>query len=150
MKLIEHTTTIGAPPTTVWEVLTDTAAYPTWNPFITRFGGELAIGGRPSITINPGNRTMTFRPTILDVRPAELIRWRGRMGIAGIFDGVHELRLTPAADGGTVFTQREGFSGILIPMLGRVLADSEVGFTAMNTALAARATTAHGVTGGKR
>jgi uncharacterized protein YndB with AHSA1/START domain len=35
---------IEAPPDVVWRVLTDFAAYPEWNPFIVRIGGDLTVG----------------------------------------------------------------------------------------------------------
>jgi len=78
---------------------------------------------------------MTFRPTVLAVEDGTLIRWRGRLGMPGLFDGEHELRLEPTADGGTRFVQRESFTGLLVPMMPRVLDDTATGFAAMNAAL---------------
>ena len=43
---------------------------------------------------------MTFRLTVLAVEDGSLIRWRGRLGMPGLFDGEHELRLEPTSDGG--------------------------------------------------
>ena len=57
----------------------------------------------------------------------------------GLFDGEHELCLEPTADGGTRFVQRESFTGLLVPMMPRVLDDTATGFAAMNTALRDRA-----------
>jgi uncharacterized protein YndB with AHSA1/START domain len=39
---------IAAPPERVWEVLTQLAAYPEWNPFIVRAEGTVAVGERLS------------------------------------------------------------------------------------------------------
>src|SRR4051794_40358331 len=82
---------------------------------------------------------MTFRPTGLAVEDGTLIRWRGRLRMPGLFDGEHELRLEPSPDGGTRFVQRETFTGLLVPMMPRVLDDTATGFAAMNTALRDRA-----------
>ncbi len=41
--------------------------------------------------------------------------------------------------GGTRFVQRETFTGLLVPVMRRILDDTEVGFAAMNTALRDRA-----------
>lgn len=82
---------------------------------------------------------MTFRPTMLAVEVGTLIRWRGRLGMPGLFDGEHELRLEPLPDAGTRFVQREAFTGPLVPMMPRVLDDTATGFAAMNTGLRDRA-----------
>jgi hypothetical protein len=57
----------------------------------------------------------------------------------GLFDGEHELRLDPIPDGATRFVQRETFTGLLVPMMPRVLVDTATGFAAMNVALQDRA-----------
>jgi hypothetical protein len=57
MQILEHTTTIQAPPDTVWRVLTDTDAYGRWNPFITEFVGPLRVGQRVAVTIHAGKRS---------------------------------------------------------------------------------------------
>jgi hypothetical protein len=64
--------------------------------------------------------------------------WLGRLGVPHIFDGEHEFVMEPAADGTTVFTQRETFRGALVPFLGRLLAQTKSGFEAMNVALKQR------------
>jgi hypothetical protein len=138
MQTLEHTTTIQAPPDAVWRVLTDTDAYGRWNPFITEFVGPLRVGQRVAVTIHAGKKTRTFHPTVVAVEAQNLIRWRGRLGPPGIFDGDHELKLEPTADGGTRFTQRETFTGVLIPFMNGVLKDTDAGFRAMNAALRIR------------
>jgi hypothetical protein len=106
-----------------------------------RLSGRLAPGERLTLTVRPGSRTMTFRPTVLAVEDGELIRWRGRLGVPGLLDGEHELCLEPIPDGGTRFVQRETFTGLLVPVMPRVLDDTATGFAAMNTALRDRAVT---------
>jgi hypothetical protein len=138
MRIIEHTVDIQAPPATVWQILTDTDRHVDWNPFLPRLSGRLAPGQRLTLTVRPGTRTMSFRPTVLAVEDGALIRWLGRLGVRGLFDGEHELRLEPIP-GGTRFVQRETFTGLLVPMMPRVLDDTATGFAAMNTALRDRA-----------
>lgn len=140
MRTIQHTTDIEAPPSQIWDILLDTAEYGEWNPFMTQLNGVIARGNRLTVTIKAGNRQMTFRPRVLAVAEGKLIRWRGRLGIRGIFDGDHELALEELGDGTTRFTQRETFSGILVPFLRGVLDDTEAGFADMNAALRSRAT----------
>jgi hypothetical protein len=139
MRTIEHVVDIPASPATVWQILTETDRYAEWNPFMTELSGRLAIGERLTVTVRPGRRSMTFRPTVLTVEDGTLIRWRGRPGVPGILDGEHELRLEGTPAGGTRFVQREVFSGLLIRVMRRVLDDTEVGFAEMNAALRDRA-----------
>jgi hypothetical protein len=140
MRIIEHTIDIPAAPAKVWEVLADTDAYPEWNPFMTRLVGNLHEGERVAISIVAGTRTTTFRPTIRSVDPPRMLRWLGRLGIPGLFDGDHEFLLVPTDDGGTRFTQRERFSGLLVPLVRKLLDDTDRGFAAMNEALSTRVT----------
>lgn len=139
MRIVEHDVVIPAPPDAVWQVLAETERYDEWNPFMTQLSGRLAVGERLAVTIHPGGRSMTFRPTVLAIEEGTFVRWRGRLGVPGIFDGEHELRLVPLPDGGTRLVQREVFSGLLVPVMRRVLDDTEPGFAAMNAALRDRA-----------
>ena len=43
---LEASIQIEATPAQVWAVLTDTAAYPDWNPFIIRSSGTVRVGTR--------------------------------------------------------------------------------------------------------
>jgi hypothetical protein len=139
MRTVEHSVDIPAPAAAVWRVLTDTDTYEDWNPFMPRLSGRLAPGERLTLTVRSGKRTMTFRPTVLTVEHGTLLRWRGRLGVPGVFDGEHELRLEPLPVGGTRFTQHETFTGLLVAMMPGVLADTASGFAAMNLALRDRA-----------
>src|SRR3954453_17933008 len=140
MKTLEHSIEIPAPVNEVWRVLTAGDDYAAWNPFMTRLSGRLAVGERLVVTIHPGAKSMTFKPTVVAVEPTRRVRWQGRLGIRGIFDGQHDLRLE-ATPYGTRFTQHERFSGLLVPFMGGVLADTLRGFAAMNEALRDRTMT---------
>lgn len=137
MKQITRTIDIPATPETVWSVLADTDEYGRWNPFVTRLTGRLAVGERLEVRIAPpGGRAMTFRPRVVAFEPGRLLRWQGRLGVPGVFDGLHELRLEPTA-AGTRFVHSETFRGLLVPLFGKTLAATADGFEAMNRALAA-------------
>jgi len=128
---------IAAPTAAVWSVLLDFAAYPDWNPFIRRLQGEARVGERLEVTVQPPNRrAMTFRPSVLAADSGEL-RWRGRVLMPGLFDGEHTLRLELQPSGCRLH-HIETFSGLLVPLFGGMLADTERGFTAMNEALKRR------------
>ena len=100
----------------VWEVLTDFAAYPAWNPFITKLEGTARVGERLAITVQPpGGTAMSFKPTVLRADPNAELRWLGRLLFPGICDGEHYFTIEPL-DGGrrARFTQGERFSGLLV------------------------------------
>jgi hypothetical protein len=138
MKIIEHSIDIAAAPAAVWDVLIDVDAYIDWNPFLTMDRAPVAVGDRLSVTIRPGRRKMTFRPTVTVLEPGREISWIGRFLAPGIFDGVHTFALERLPDGHTHFSQREVFRGALVPFMKSVIRDTSEGFAAMNAALSTR------------
>jgi len=56
---------------------------------------------------------------------------------AGHFDGEHSF-VIEAASGGCRLHHEESFGGILVPLFGKMLADTERGFVALNEALKQR------------
>ena len=133
--------TIDAKPEAVWTVLSDTDAYADWNPFVRDLSGDLREGSRISATIAPpGGSAMTFHPIVLTANPDEELRWRGKLGVRGVFDGEHFFKLSPLLGGGTKLEHGETFRGALVPVLFPMLADqTRAGFVQMNVALKARA-----------
>jgi hypothetical protein len=137
---------IAASAARVWDVLTDFAAYPDWNPFIRRIEGVLVPRARLLVRIQPpGGRAMTFRPTVLRVEPERELAWRGRTLIPGLFDGEHHFKLEPRSVDSVRFVHGEHFSGVLVPVLRRSLeTTTRQGFEAMNAALKTRAESTRG------
>lgn len=110
-RQLESEVEVQASPERVWEVLTDFAAYPDWNPFIVQAGGRAA----------PGSRL-------------------GHLLVPGLFDGEHRFTIEPAGPGRARVTQRETFRGLLAPLLLAFIAGPTLeGFRQMNRALQARA-----------
>ena len=103
---------IAAPPSRVWAVLADTAAYPQWSPHM-RLAGTL-VPGRviEHVEIDGRDRTV-FRPRLLAVRPDRELRWRGRLGVPGLLDAEHDFLLRPVG-GGSVVTQGEHLRGVVL------------------------------------
>ncbi|MDX6372015.1 MAG: hypothetical protein QOD98_1003 [Nocardioidaceae bacterium] len=140
MKSIRVVTEIAVPVETVWAELSAVSEYAEWNPFITSFEGELVVGGRAEVRIAPpGGRPMTFRPTITEVEEGTRLEWLGRLLVPGVFDGRHSFRLEAVEPGRTRLTQSEEFSGLLVPLTGKMLERTRAGFEAMNKALRLRA-----------
>lgn len=140
MKRIQAVIEIAAPVETVWAELAAVTSYAEWNPFITKFDGELTVGARPEVQITPpGSRSMTFHPTITDVSEGERLEWVGRVLMPGIFDGRHSFQLEAMGSDRTRLTQAEQFSGLLVALTGAMLAKTQAGFEAMNEAVRVRA-----------
>lgn len=139
---IETTVHLDARANEVWAVLTDFPAYGEWNPFITEVSGLLAEDERLAVALLQSNgKTSRFRPRVLRVSPARQIRWLElvpSVPFGGFFTGEHYFVLEPQADGTTVLTHGERFTGVLVPLMKSQLADTEQGFNAMNSALEAR------------
>lgn len=137
MRSIETSIRIDATPEAVWEALTDFEAYAEWNPLLTEVTGEARQGARLTVRIDPpGLPDMRLRPRLIAVEKPNRLAWRGRLLLPGVFDGHHEFRVEPEADG-VRFVQREEFSGVLVPALlpSRQL---ERGFREMDVALKER------------
>ncbi|MDB5261149.1 MAG: Polyketide cyclase/dehydrase [Adhaeribacter sp.] len=136
MKKLESNILIDASPETIWRVLTDFENYPAWNPFIKLIAGEKEVGKSLNISIKPpGSNGMSFKPVILKFEPSKELRWKGKLGMKGIFDGEHYFILQRNGKNATNFIQGEVFSGILVWMLGSTLDKTEEGFNLMNRAL---------------
>lgn len=139
MKTLLHSIEIEATPAAVWDVLTDQQRLSEWNPFLRSRTGELAVGRRIDVRIQPpAAKAMSFRPVVLEVTPGRRLRWLGRLGLPGIFDGEHDFQLEELPDGRTRFVQTERFSGVLVPFVRKMLRRTEEGFAAMNLALKER------------
>lgn len=141
---ISTTIDIDASPHVVWDVLSDFAAYKDWNPFMDRIEGRAEVGAKLVVHMQPdGGRGMSFRPIVLAATPGRELRWLGKLGVSGLFDGEHSFVLTPNADGTTHLAHSEHFTGILVALLKGTLKNSHAGFEAFNNALKQRVETAH-------
>ena len=138
-KQIQTETTIEAPPEEVWRVLSDFASYDRWNPAMRAVQGEPVVGLRLRIEFSmKGGSTMTLRPTVLVCEPGRELRWLGRLFMPGIFDGEHRFEIHEEGPNQVRFVQGERFSGLLVPFLRTLLADTAAQFNHVNEALSAR------------
>ena len=141
MKELNTEIEIQASDERVWKLLTDFASFPQWNPFIRQTKGEAKVGARLEVHIQPsGASSMTFKPVVLKVEPNRELRWIGRLLMPGLFDGEHIFIIEPLEANRVRFTQREVFTGLLVPLFARSLdKDTRRGFEEMNQALKSRA-----------
>jgi hypothetical protein len=140
MQLLEASSEIDVPAARAWQVLADLASYADWNPFIVAAEGELRVGEHLKVTLRaPDRPAVTFRPRILALEPGHLITWKGQWLLPGLFDGRHTLHVEPLGDSRCRFTTHEEVTGILLPLLGGIMRDSQRGFEDFAAAVKARA-----------
>ena len=136
MKNIQTEILINTDIAKVWNVLMNFDNYPKWNPFITSISGEPKLGSRLTVSIKPpGGKGMTFKPNILTLEANKEFRWKGKLGINGIFDGEHYFILESVDKDITKFIHGEKFSGLLVPLVGKMLDKTQKGFQLMNESI---------------
>jgi hypothetical protein len=136
MKEYRAAATIEAPPETVWEVLTDGAAYGEWDSGV-KVEGRIARGERIKLTseANPGR---AFPVRVTELEAPRRMTFSGGMPL-GLFRGVRTYRLEPRGDGSTAFTMREEYTGPLLPLIWRSMPDLQPSFDRFAAGLKARA-----------
>jgi len=132
---------VEAPIDRVWQILVRFGEYPEWNPFVRSVEGQAEQGAKIKVSIAPpGRRAMAFSPTLLAVEAPRHLRWLGRVGFPGVFDGEHSFTLEPLGPRRTRVVQHERFKGILVPFMGNgMYADTQKGFDELLAALKRRA-----------
>ena len=143
MKELRTEIEIQASAERVWQILTDFASFPKWNPFIRRASGEPRIGARLEVFLQPsGARGMTFRPEVLKAEPNHELHWLGHLLVPGLFDGRHIFTIVPLGANRVRFVQRETFTGLLVPLFAPGLHTETLrGFEEMNRSLKIQAET---------
>jgi hypothetical protein len=128
---------INASPAKVWRILTGFEDYPNWNPFVKKVSGNLAVGEKLDIFIQPARtRGMRFKPTLLVVEKEKELRWLGKFLMSGLFDGEHFFKIESLGEKKVKFIHGENFSGLLVGLMAKSLdSDTLRGFKEMNEAI---------------
>ena len=103
---------ITATPAQVWAVLTDTQAYPAWNPD-NRLFGRLEPGQVIEHDVGQGSNAWVFHPVVRAATPGRELRWFGRVWFWHLFDAEHSFLLSPTAQG-TLLVQSEHLRGVAL------------------------------------
>jgi uncharacterized protein YndB with AHSA1/START domain len=120
MRAYEASSLINASPDRVWPILTDAAAWPSWDSGVTKVDGRVALGETVSVTVeaNPGR---TFPVKVVQMSAPERMVFLGGMPF-GLFRGRRTYTLAAEA-AGTRFTMREEYTGPLAGMVFRSIPD---------------------------
>jgi len=136
-KAIHTEIDIQASDRIVWQVITDFPQFHRWNPLIRRIQGNLKEGSKLKVRIQaPGEKGMTFRPTILKIEPNKELRWVGRLAIPGLFVGEEIFMIKQHTKDTVRFIHKQTFNG-LFALLYTSNFDNNIrqGSDAMNLAL---------------
>jgi hypothetical protein len=137
MRVYRASTSIHASPELIWNILTDAAGYPNWDPGMLRIEGRLAPGESVRFyTRLAPNQAFPVKVTAFE--PGRRMVLTGGMPL-GLFKSERTHSLTPAANGQTVFKTEETFSGLLLPIFGRTIPDLTENFEGFAAALKAHA-----------
>ncbi len=136
-KSFQVSKSIQASPQQVWAILTDAAAYPGWNPAVTRIEGRIAPSEsiKVFVPVNPG-RTFPVKVSVFDA-PQRMV-WTGGMPL-GLFTGERVFTLNDRGDGTTDFHMQEGYRGPLAGMMTRQIPDLSGSFEQFGEALKKKA-----------
>lgn len=125
---------IDAPAFSVWNLLTDLASYPRWNPFITRIKGELKQGGRLDMEMKL-EKVIAIDPVVQDVQLERQISWLDK-STGNLFVAEHRLEIQTLAHDRVTFFQIASFTGPIVSLLEEKLeAGFGKGLEEMNAAL---------------
>lgn len=134
--IYEAAATIQAPPERVWSILTDGPGFPEWDSGILRIEGAITLGGSFKLWSEVSPKR-AFALTVAAFDPPRGMAWKSGMPL-GLFSGERTFALTPTA-GGTAFTMREEFRGIMLPLIRRSMPDLQPSFDRFARGLKARA-----------
>jgi hypothetical protein len=141
--VIEHDLPVDAPPDLIWEVVTDLARYPEWNPFVVACASTLAVGDPIAMRVRLfGRWAQPQRERILEHERGRRLCYglpRSRIG-ALVSRRSHEV--FARSDSRTRYVSRFELGGWLAPLVAMLLGNRlRAGFAAMSAGIAARAET---------
>ncbi len=138
MPEIRTETEIDAPPSRVWDVLSDFARYPDWNPFLT-VSGQPIVGSPVIVWVKTPLLRIPLRCTIAVADPKRELRWRGHLLRDGIIAGSHYFGIEPRGADRSCFVHGEVFTGALSSVAWAIIRrDTTRGYARMNAAFKAR------------
>jgi len=133
MRGFEASSFIEASPEQVWPVLTDTAAWPSWDSGVTKVEGGPVLGAKMTIMFADSagksassgsiaaSPAKAFALTVSELDAPHRMVLRGGLPL-GLFTGRRAYTLV-AEGTGTRFTMREEFTGPLAGLIFRTIPD---------------------------
>lgn len=123
---------IAAPPSIVWQVLTDKQALLDGDFGITQLDGDLALGGKLVLRAAIAPK-QAFKLKVTEFQPDRRMVWKGGMPF-GLFSGKRTFALNPDGSG-TLFLVQEIFTGPMAGVIGKSMPDLQPSFDQFADAL---------------
>ena len=138
MKEFRTSIVIRSTPAKIWAILTDAAAYPSWNATVTKVDGTIALGKKVTVhaKISPGQ---AFPVRVAEFTPEKRMLWRGGMPLGFLFKGERTFTLTPQNASNVEFTMHEIFTGWMSPLITKSIPDLQPAFDEFAACLKKRA-----------
>jgi hypothetical protein len=137
VRSYEAAARIDASPEQVWALLVDVGGWRDWDSGVDRVEGRVALGEELTLYATM-IRTRPFQVTVTDIRPREVMRWRGGLPL-GLAVIERTYTLDAQEDGGTLLTVREDHTGPLAVLLARSTPDLNPSFRQFCQGIKARA-----------
>ncbi len=121
-------TTIEAPADRVWALLTDASTYPEWNSTVLGIDGDISKGSKIALTakVQP-KRAFNLTVEELDEGDdAKRMVWADGMPL-GLFRGARSIEVKPTGSG-CEFAMEEEFTGLMAPLITRMIPDLQPSF----------------------
>lgn len=129
---------IDAPAEKVWDALVDFAAYPSWNPLVTKIEGDLRVGSRVDFKIRVGSRSMPISAELSRATAPLGLAWIGpwQKPLRFVASGEHYFEIEPVTDDSCRFVHGERFYGLPFRLAWRRLEpDLRRSYGTMNDAI---------------
>lgn len=132
---------VDAPVERVWEVLTDLAAYPDWNPFTRRVESSLEPGAPVHLHTRLRRERLAHRVEFVTaIEPPTRLCWGAHIGARFLLLAERCQVLTRLDGGRTRYVTEDTISGLLTPLVMTFWGEPmRRGFSEMALALKARA-----------
>ena len=118
MQEIKTEIEISAPPSKVWDIITDINKWQEWSPIINASHGSSSVGSKLSITMmgkEEGKDGPKYNPIITELDQPNYLRWRAHM-LAGFIFTNYKIFELEETNSGTRLTHTESFKGLLAPI----------------------------------
>ncbi len=104
---------ITAPPEAVWKLLTNAAAFTSWNSTVVELTGKIGLGEKIVLrpTLDPDRK---FKLKVKGFEPPKRLAWGDAMG-------TRVFTLTPMANRETRFSMSETIGGPIFPLFARMI-----------------------------
>jgi hypothetical protein len=123
-----------------WQVLTNFAKFPEWNPIIKQIRGKAEVGSRLEIHLHTNKgKTRVYRPIVNKVESNRELRWTGKSFVPGFFNGERIFTIQSISGDSVRFLHSELFSGFGAFIAGNLVkSDILESFNKMNIAFKKR------------